>query len=150
MLLVALAVAATAIGVAGFEVGVRLIPPDAAQVSVTAAADGHVLATREVRGAGAVADLYARINGLPSADPFPVYHCALAGPDAVTFGIRFTRWGLPVEVAVLRGNGCRAWRLSRGGIPDTRNDPQGQTRAIISEIQPLSCPPAWLPACGGG
>ncbi len=131
----------------GFEVGAQVVAPDAVRVSVAAAADGHLLATRTITDARTVADLYARINRLPSAGPYPVYHCGLSGPDAVTFSLRFLRWGLPIEVAMLPV--CGGWEVSRGGIYDVRNDPDGQTRVILDEIQPLTCPQAWQPSCDG-
>lgn len=144
-----LAVPAVLLLLVGFEVGIRLVTPDTVQVTVSVAGGGRMLATREIADALTVADLYTQINGLPSVGLSPVYHCGLPGPDPVAFGFRYTRWGLPVEVATLPDPGCAGWWISRGGLSDGHDDPNGETRAILSEVQPLACPQAWLPQCQG-
>src|SRR5260370_27799908 len=50
-----------------FEVGIRHVPPDAVQISQSAAATGRTLASREITDARTVADFSARINSLPVA-----------------------------------------------------------------------------------
>ncbi len=132
---------------AGYETAVRLVAPDAVRVRVAVAANGQTLATRTITDARTVADLYARITPLPFAGPHPVYSCPPIGPDTVTFTLTFTRWELPIEAATKPA--CGGWQVSRGGVYDVRDDPNGQTRAILDEIQPLGCPLAWRPQCDG-
>ncbi len=135
-----LAGAALFILLVGFEVGIRQVSPDAVQVSTATAAQGYYFATREITDAHTVADLYTRINGLPSARPFAILFppCPTPSPDTLMYSFRFTRWGLPVEVATLVEQGCSVWEFIRGGIPGARNDPTGrQTQVILDEAQPL-------------
>jgi hypothetical protein len=131
----------------GLEVGIRQVAPDAVQVTVSVAATGHTLASRAIADPRLASDLYARINRLPWAGPASVYHCGLSGPDPVTFAYRFTRWSLPVEVATLPV--CGGWEVIRGGLTDVRDDPNGESRVIQDEVQPLGCPQPWGPRCDG-
>lgn len=131
---VALAVAAVLVLLVGFEVSIRLVPPDAVLVSASSSS-GRTLATREIADARTVSDLYAGINDLPGAGLSADYNCVEPAPNALAISFRFTRWGLPVEGATLPGDGCGSWSVTRGGIPDSRYDPNGQTRAILSEAQ---------------
>jgi hypothetical protein len=120
----------------GVQVGVRVLPPDAVQVTASAAASGQTLARATVNDKGTVADWYARINSLPAIDL--LYKCSGSPPvpHAVTVKLDFLRWGLPIEVATLAGNSC-AWDVSQGVIPSARDDPTGQTSAILFEVRTL-------------
>ena len=132
--------------------------PDSVQVSVSVASvnpdastDGPTLATHLITAPRIVADLFARINAFPSVGPLPM-HCPLASPDAVSFGFRFRRAGALVETAIQPGTvGCDEWWLSAGGIrePIPRYDPDGERQTILSEVQPLGCPQAWVDQCDG-
>jgi hypothetical protein len=117
----------------GFEVGIRQVPPDTVLVNAATAIEGHTFATREITDARIVADLYTRINDLPPAGLFALYHCRPPGPNTVTYSFRFTRRGLLIEVAALPETGCSVWQDIRGGIPEAHNDPNGQTQVILSE-----------------
>jgi hypothetical protein len=122
----------------GFEVGIRHVSPDAVQISQSSAATGHTLASREITDARNVADFYARINSLPVAPPGATFHCPLFDPKTVTqYTVRFTRWGLPVEVATLTQFGCLYWYISSGGVPGVfiHLDPDGRTQPIL-QVQP--------------
>ncbi len=125
----------------GFEIGIRQVSPDAVQVSTATTAQGDYFATRAITDARIVADLFARVNGLPSAGLGAILFppCRLPPrPDALMYSFRFTRGSLPVEVATLVEQGCSVWEFIRGGIPGARNDPTGrQTQAILDEAQPL-------------
>lgn len=132
--------------------------PDAVQVSVSdaslnrdASPDGPTLAIRLITDSRIVADLYARINALPSVGPLPM-HCTLPDVNAVSFGFRFLRAGMLVETAIQQGtDGCGEWWLSAGGVRESfpRWDPHGERQAIVDAVQPLGCPQAWLPKCAG-
>jgi hypothetical protein len=112
------------------------VPPDAVQVSASAAPYGPTLATHTITDARTVADLFARINRLPSIGQ--LHGCALATPDPVAYTFRFTRGSVLVEVAAPVADGCspRRWLVSRGGLGSVRLDVTGEaTRAILSEAQ---------------
>lgn len=132
---VILVIAAVLIILVGFEVALRRVPPDAVQVSTAFAAQGNYVPRREITDARTVADLYARINDLPPDSLFAVDSCPQPGPDTLMYSFRFTRWGLPVEVATLVEKNCSVWSLVRGGLPEVHNDPTGQTQVILSEAQ---------------
>ena len=80
-----LADAALLVLLVGFEIGIRQVSPDAVQVGIASEAQGHVFATREITDARTVADLFARINGLPAVGWLAVYRCPLSRPDAVMY-----------------------------------------------------------------
>ena len=114
-----------------------IIPPDAVQVSASAAVDGRTLVSHKFTDAHTVADLYARINALPSTGGLR-FSCMLAPPDPVRYTFHFTRWGMPVEDANPSGGGCypRRWIVSRYGGWDLHMDFTGeQTKAILAEAQ---------------
>jgi hypothetical protein len=50
----------------GFEIGIRQVAPDAVQVSAYTVDNGVPFATRHITDARIVADLYTRINALPT------------------------------------------------------------------------------------
>jgi cell division septal protein FtsQ len=50
----------------GFEIGIRQISPDAVQASAYTVDGGNAFATHHITDARIVADLYTRINNLPS------------------------------------------------------------------------------------
>jgi hypothetical protein len=133
------AVLAFVLVLTGFEVGVRVVPPDAMQVWAFAAASGHTLARASVTDARTSADLYALVNSTPTVPWTANYSgCPPPSPDAVTFDVVFIRWSLPIEDATLPGiDGCGLWSVSQGGIPSTRTDSNGQTQAILSELRSL-------------
>ncbi len=112
------------------------VPPDAVQVSASAAPYGPTLDTHTITDARTVADLYARLNRLPLVrGPFG---CVLALPDPVAYMFRFTRGSVIVEVARPVADGCspRRWSVSRSGDSYLRIDFTGEaTRAILSEAQ---------------
>ena len=119
----------------GLEVGVRVVAPDAMQVTASSAASGRTLATATTADGRTVADLYDRINSLPTVNLSS--NCSPGPrPGAMTFELVFMRWGLPIEDATLPGYGC-GWEVSQGGIPSSREDPNGQTQAIVSELHTL-------------
>jgi hypothetical protein len=123
----------------GLEVGIRVLPPDAVQVRASTAASEQTLAMARVTDNGTVADLYARINSLPTEQPLHPVSCTTPpnqAVGAVTFEVVFMRWGLPIEDATLPGIGCGLWGVSQGGLPSVR-DPNGQTQAILSELHTL-------------
>lgn len=114
-----------------------LVPPDAVQVS--ASADGRTLASHRMSDARTVADLYTRINRLPSALREPD-GCGPGYPDQVisTYTFRFTRGGMLIEAATTQAiDGCvRGWELQRGGWGETHVDLTGTaTRAILAEAR---------------
>jgi hypothetical protein len=115
---------------------IPLVPPDAVQVSASAAPYGPTLDTHTIRDARTVADLYARLNRLPLVRrPFG---CVLAFPDPVAYMFRFTRRSVLVDVATSVAPGCspRRWLVSRGGDSFLRVDWTGEaTRAILAEAQ---------------
>jgi hypothetical protein len=119
----------------GSEVAIPRVPPDAVQVITSLATDGRPVATHWITDARTVADLYTRINRLPSAAWTP-FHCQLGLTGQLTVSLRFVRWGLPVEVATLPQDGC--WRVSHGGLADPflRIDPHGETPTILNEALP--------------
>lgn len=117
-------------------VTIQLLPPDAVQVSASAAASGRTLVTRRITDARTVADLYARLNGLPAVRWR--FGCLLAPPDPVDYRFHFTRWGMPIEDAQSEGYGCapRRWFVSRYGFYDLHMDFTGeQTKAMLAEAQ---------------
>jgi hypothetical protein len=119
-----------------FPAVIGLVPPDALQVRASAAPDGPALATHRITDAHTVADLYARINRLPSVGQ--LHGCALATPDPIAYMFRFTRGSVLVEVAAPVADECapRQWSVSRGGWGSLRTDLTGEaTRAILSEAQ---------------
>ncbi len=128
----------------GASAVIQLVPPDAVRVSASVAVGGRTLVTHEITDAHTVADLYARLNRLPSVGPF--FECGLGGlPDPVHYTFRFTRWGVSVEDATLGGSGCPrplAWRVSYGVLWNFHTDYTGeQTQAMLAKAQLPPLPP---------
>jgi hypothetical protein len=120
-------------------VSIQLVPPDAVQVSASAD-HGRTLVTHEITDARTVADLYARLNGLPVPAGRVFVGSTLCGlPDPADYTFHFTRWGVSVEDATLGESGCPrplAWRVSRYGFWDLHMDLTGeQTQAMLAEAQ---------------
>jgi hypothetical protein len=129
---VALAISAIVVVPIGFEVGIRLVPPDAVRVTASSVADGHMLVTHEITDPRIVADLYDRINSLPLIPEGAIIHCGLPGPMSYDFS--FTRRGVVIEDAA-PGDCTPVWSVSRGGIVSGRWDLKGQTVGILAEAQ---------------
>jgi hypothetical protein len=127
----------------GFEVGVRVVPPDAMQVWAVDPVSGHTLAVASVTEGRSVAHLYALINSMHSESAFGKT-CSGGLPGPVTFDVVFIRWSLPVEDATQIAAGC-GWEVSQGGIPSFCTDTAGQTQAILSELRSLlpAVPSPW-------
>jgi hypothetical protein len=132
--------AALLILLAGFEVGIRQVSPDAVQARVCSVNGCPPVATRTITDARTVADLYSRINGLPTVwysafDQCPAPQSNFAQSNFVIYQIDFMRWGILIEGVALFGKGCSVWDVVRGGIPVAHNDPDGQTQVILSEAR---------------
>ncbi len=124
-------------------VTIQLLPPDAVQVSASLDHE-RTWVTHEITDAHTVADLYARLNGLPSVRWR--FGCLLAPPDPVLYRFHFTRWGMAIEDAQPEGGGCapRRWFVSRYGYYDLHMDFTGeQTKAMLAEahLPPLPTQP---------
>jgi hypothetical protein len=124
----------------GFEVGIRHVPPDAVQVSVSYVESGRIYFSREITDARTVADGYARANALraPSfAELNGTYTCALYDPHTVEqYTLRFTRWGLPVMVAT-DVNRCGSFWHTSSGFPGSwfpSVDSTGGMRTFLIQI----------------
>jgi hypothetical protein len=118
---------------AGFEVGIRQIAPDAAQVRAYTVDGGPPFATRDITDARTVADLYTRINALPIVWYSAFYRCPEPDSNTVYYQFDFTRLGILIDGAALVEKGCSVWDVVRGGIPVAHNDSDGQTQVILSE-----------------
>lgn len=120
---------------AGFEIGIRQIAPDGAQVRAYTVDGGHPFAVRTITDARVVADLYNRINNLPTVWYSAINRCPAYQSNSVYvyYQVDFTRWGVLIEGAALVEKGCSVWDVVRGGIPVAHNDPDGQTQVILSE-----------------
>lgn len=146
VLLVALVTLSLPIGI---EVVIHTTAPDAVRVTATNQMNGQLLASREITAPPTVADLYKRINSLPSTFG-EGFSCPLSGPDVLQLTFRFSRQGIPLETAIHHGDGCEFWSLSSGGIQEMypRWDPGTEWAAIIADIQ-LRCPGEWQQQCDG-
>jgi hypothetical protein len=133
----------------GSEFAIHLAPPDTVPVSAADQTSGQLLASRTITDQRIVADLYSRINHLPSTAGLE-FNCPLSGPAVLQMTFRFTRLGFPLETAVHHGDGCEFWSLSSGGIqePFARWDPGGAWGAITDDVQ-LRCPGEWQQQCDG-
>ena len=120
---------------AGFEIGIRQVLPDAVQASAYTVDGGPPFATRTITDARTVADLYTRINDLPTVSYLAFYQCPEPNSNTVYYHIDFMRWGILIEGAALLEKGCSVWDVVRGGIPVAHNDPEGQTQVILSEAR---------------
>jgi hypothetical protein len=120
---------------AGFEVGIRQVAPDAVQARAYTVDNGLPFATRDITDARTVADLYTRINDLPAVWYSAINRCPAPHANTVFYQIDFTRSGVLIEGAALVEKGCSVWDVVRGGIPVAHNDPDGQTQVILSEAQ---------------
>ena len=125
----------------GFEVGIRHVPPDAVQVSVSSVETGRLLGSREITDARTVADDYDQISDLPVSfeAEFGTYHCNQYDVHTLkTYTFRFTRWGLPVKVATVE-NICGLpllWLISSGGLPGEWSPHfDGRMQPILSQAQ---------------
>lgn len=123
-----------AILLVGFEIGIRQVSPDAVQATAYTL-DGSPLATRHITDARTVADLYTRINNLPTVWYSAVDRCPPLQSSTGYYHVDFMRWGVLIEGAALVEKGCSVWDVVRGGIPIAHNDPNGQTQVILSEAQ---------------
>ena len=124
-----------AILLAGFEVGIRQVSPDAVRVSAYTRDVGIPIATREITDAHTVADLYNRINHLPTVWYSAINRCPEPQVNTVNYNFYFTRSGVLIEMAGLVEQGCSVWDVVRGGIPVAHIDPDGQTQIILSEAR---------------
>jgi hypothetical protein len=127
---------------ASFEVGIRQVPPDAVQARVCNVNTCSLVASSIITDAHTVADLYRRINGLPTVwysaiDQCPSLQSDFAQSHYVSYQFDFTRSGVLIEGAALVEKGCSVWDVVRGGIPVAHNDPGGQTQVILSEARLL-------------
>jgi len=68
---------------AGFEIGIRQVSPDAVQVSAYTVDGGPPFATHDITDAHIVADLYTRINNLPIVWYSAVDRCPAPHGDTV-------------------------------------------------------------------
>lgn len=118
---------------AGFEIGIRQVSPDAVQASAYTVDGGPPFATRHITDARSVADLYTRINNLPTVWYSAIDRCPTPQSNTVYYHVYFTRSGVLIEAAALVEKGCSVWDVVRGGIPVAHNDPDGQTQVILSE-----------------
>jgi len=117
----------------GFEIGIRQVSPDAVQASAYTVDGGNAFATRHITDARIVADLYTRINNLPSVGYYAFYRCPEPNSNTVYYHVDFTRFGILIEGTALVEKGCSVWDVVRGGIPVAHNAPDGQTQVILSE-----------------
>lgn len=117
----------------GFEIGIRQVTPDAVRVSAYTVDGGPPFFSREITDARTVADLYTRINNLPTVWYSAINRCPAPNSGTVYYHFDFTRSGIPVELDALPEKGCSVWDVVRGGIPVAHNDPDGQSRLILSE-----------------
>ncbi|HEX9068102.1 MAG TPA: hypothetical protein VF807_04980 [Ktedonobacterales bacterium] len=122
-----------AILLAGFEIGIRQVSPDAVQVSLYIRDIRIPFATRDITDARTVADLYTRINNFPTVWYSAINRCPAPQSNTVLYHFDFTRSGVLIEAAGLVEKGCSVWDVVRGGIPIAHNDPDGQTQVILSE-----------------
>lgn len=120
---------------AGFEIGIRQVSPDAVQVSAYTVDGGPPFATHDITDAHIVADLYTRINNLPIVWYSAIDRCPAPHGDTVYYHFDFTRLGILIDGAALVEKGCSVWDVVRGGIPIAHNDPDGQTQVILSEAR---------------
>jgi hypothetical protein len=127
---------------AGFEIGIRQVSPDAMQVRVCNRNGCPPVATRTITDAPTVADLYSRINGLPTVSYSAVDQCPKPKSNTVYYQFDFTRLGVLIEGAALVEKGCSVWDVVRGGIDVAHNDPDGQTQVILSEALTTIASPA--------
>jgi hypothetical protein len=118
---------------AGFEVGIRQVSPDAVQARAYTVDNGLPFATRDITDARTVADLYTPINDLPAVWYSAINRCLAPHANAVFYQIDFTRSGVLIEGVALVEAGCSVWDVVRGGIPVAHNAPDGQTAVILSE-----------------
>lgn len=117
----------------GFEISIRQVTPDAVRVSAYTVDGGPPFFSREITDARTVADLYTRINNLPTVWYSAINRCPAPNSGTVYYHFDFTRSGIPVELDALPEKGCSVWDVVRGGIPVAHNDPDGQTQLILSE-----------------
>jgi hypothetical protein len=136
----------------GFEVGIRHVPPDAVQVSLSYIESGRVLLSRDITDAPTVAGAYAVAINLPAPDDLErsaVFHCNLNDPGTLTqYTIRFTRQGMTILV-VTRANVCGAswgWTLASGGLPgDFRSDHREAMIDYVMSVLPGATMSGYLP-----
>ena len=119
----------------GFEIGIRQVSPDAVQVRAYTVDGGPPFAVRTITDVRVVADLYTRINNLPTVWYSAFDSCPAYQSNSVYYQVDFTRWGVLIEGAALVEKGCSVWDVVRGGIPVAHNDPDGQTQIILSEAR---------------
>ncbi len=120
-----------------FEVGVRLLAPDAVEIQVTDSTGAHVLYDQTTTNATVAQADYRAITATPGrlsfAQPSCPGHMALDLPAANQATVRFLWHGLPIAVAVHSGQPdtltawltCSvpgvwyqwAWYMSSGGLP---------------------------------